>query len=109
MNGRTMLWAIGIIWFAVLALMAMFLAFVSVEPLIAAVVMVLLAAAGVGGTLALVEGGVNSDKDGAEKVKAKRDHRERLNRLLESFDEDEIIELETLLLAREEEATQRPR
>lgn len=35
--------------------------------------------------------------------KAKRSNRERLERLLESMDEDEVIELETLLMAQERE------
>jgi uncharacterized membrane protein YhaH (DUF805 family) len=51
--------------------------------------------------------GTGRAEDGQQVYKTKRGDQRRIARLLEGMDDDEIVELETLLLAHEEEALRR--
>jgi hypothetical protein len=115
MREQTAFWAAAttiVVWVAVTSLAVVFMIFTKPEALGAAIFVFLMAAMGVGGTVAIWEavGKTHSqpEKEPArtELRKAKRgsDAQGRIERLVESLDEDEIVELETLLLAREDDA-----
>ncbi len=118
MYERDRLWATAFIWSAVtiillgiiiaLAVTGASLEFGSIVPITLTAMLLILVA---GYSTSRVWGGAvrgqpQLDSAGAQTGKAKRIDRRRFERLIERLDDDEIVELETLLLAREEESYQ---
>lgn len=105
----------GIMWVAVIVVSAIFMAMDDVSSLGAALFVITMAGIAVGGT-AVMWGAVASAppvppttaERNHQQRKAKRLDPERLARLMESLDEDQIIELETLLMAQREDLHDAP-
>lgn len=107
MRGREALAAIVVIWAAVMAMLLLYFAFVMLDTFFTSVVVVSLAGLGLGGTYLVLDHVREMAKHAAraqqqEQEKAKHRENERLERLLETLGDDEIVELETLLLTRED-------
>ncbi|GAB4569136.1 MAG: hypothetical protein Kow0077_01160 [Anaerolineae bacterium] len=100
----------GVIWVAVGAISVIFMGMEGVSALGAAIFIVIMAGIAVGGTA--VVWGTEADRpvERSERAaararrarKSKRIDPERLERLMEVLDEDELIELESLLMAQRE-------
>ncbi len=98
----------GLMWIAVIVVSAIFMAMEGVTPLGAAIFVIMLAGIAVGGTAAVWDSlkaapsAPEVATAGGQRRKAKRFDPERLARLMDTLDEDQIIELESLLLAQDE-------
>ncbi len=101
-----------VVWVAVTILSTVFMIAAEPDALGAAIFVVLMAAIGVGATVAGWEA-VGQIQRGAgaesrrESGKAKRRQSSRVARLIDDLNADEIVELETLLLAREQDYPER--
>lgn len=115
MYERDRLWATGFIWGAVtIIVLGIVTAFAvtgaaldvdAVVPITLTIMLLILVA---GYSTSRVWGGAARERTsiqsaGAQTGKAKRVDRRRFERLIERLDDDEIVELESLLLAREED------
>lgn len=66
-------------------------------------VVIVLSIAAAGSTIAIWESGKESTSESRIPSKAKRTRRQRIERLMDSLEDDEIYELQSLLLAREDD------
>ncbi len=104
-----------VMWVGMSAMSVLFMLLMRPDALGAAIFLLIMAAIGVGGSAVIWDNIVKLRKialDAARRsvdstppaaAKSKRNARRNLDRLLEHLDEDEIIELETLLMSREGE------
>ena len=116
MRERDRLWATVVIWVAYMAIMGVLVVFGGSRAsslsadVVFAVALVCSLAAGLStyGVWDKARGGVVLPPETDRQArKTKRVDRGRIGRLLEDLDEDEIVELETLLAAREQDAPER--
>ena len=99
-----------VMWVALTIISALFMSMSGSDALGSAIFIIILAGIGIGGTAVVWEntakmrGGEPSE---VQRSRARKDKRRtssaRIERLVEALDEDEIIELETLLLARDDD------
>ncbi len=104
-----------VMWVGVTAMSVLFMILMHPDALGAAIFLVMMAGVGIGGSAVIWDNIVklrrialeaerrSSDYPAPATAKAKRNARRNLDRLLEHLDEDEIVELETLLMSREGE------
>lgn len=99
----------AMMWIAIIVISAIFMAMDDVSALGAAFFVITMAGIAVGGT-AIVWGSMPADSVPASiesgsrsRRKSKRLDPDRLARLMESLDEDQVIELESLLMAQRED------
>ncbi len=114
MTDRMFFWAAVttmVTWTAVTVLSVLFMNFGQPTAAGAAIFIIIMGGIGVGGTISIWEavGKLAAQEAKAlrthekETRKVKRSERDRVARLVERLDEDDLVELETLLLARDDE------
>ena len=107
MDSRERLWATAIIWGALMVVLITFLLvgrLGNAPGVDGAVIFFVMAALTIAGSFATDKVWRRREEvSEQEAMKAKRSNRERIERLVETMDEDESVELETLLMAREDD------
>lgn len=100
----------GIMWIAVIVVSAIFMGMDDVSSLGAALFVITMAGIGIGGTAIMWSGISESAPAARSDREASRQHRkskrldpDRMARLMETLDDDQIIELETLLMAQRQD------
>lgn len=91
------------VWIALAVSVGLFFGIAPAEMAAAGTIIIaILALVAWASTRAIWQGARSDAEPIQDAEKTKRSNRERIGRLVEALDEDEIVELETLLLARED-------
>jgi hypothetical protein len=104
-----------VIWVALTVISVLFMTMHGTDALGSAIFIILMTGMGIGGTAVVWENIAkfrHQEPQPTQRRASRKDKRrtssERIERLIEVLDDDEIIELETLLLAREDDAIDYP-